>query len=74
MAKLLGFGLPALLNEAADDLECKDAEIASLRAVLESFDKDPPATLDEPDEDCEVIVKMRSIARAALLHTNGEHS
>jgi hypothetical protein len=42
------------------------AEIRRLRAALESLTKDPPATLDEPDADWEVIVKMRAIARAAL--------
>lgn len=42
------------------------AEIARLRAALESLTKDPPATLDEPDTDAEVIIKMRAIARATL--------
>lgn len=38
-----------------------------LRAALESLTKDPPATLSrEPDTDCEVVLKMRAIARAAL--------
>lgn len=37
-----------------------------LEAALKSLTEDPPATLDEPDEDWEVIVKMRAIARAAL--------
>ncbi len=41
-------------------------EIERLRAALLSLTEDPPATLDEPDEDWEVIVKMRAIARAAL--------
>lgn len=45
-------------------------EIERLRAALESLTKDPPATLArEPDEDCEVIIKMRAIARAALEHS-----
>lgn len=39
-----------------------------LRAVLEILAKDPPATLDEPDSDSDVIKKMRAIARAALDH------
>jgi hypothetical protein len=43
------------------------AENERLRAVLESLTKDPPATLArEPDEDWEVIVKMRAIAHAAI--------
>jgi hypothetical protein len=43
------------------------AEIERLRATLESLTKDPPASLArEPDEDWEVIIKMRAIARAAL--------
>ena len=37
-----------------------------LMKALESLLVDPPATLDEPDTDCEVIVKMRAIARDAL--------
>lgn len=45
-------------------------EIARLRAALESLTKDPPATLDEPAADWEVITKMRAIARAAL--SNGK--
>jgi hypothetical protein len=52
--------------EAADALDAKDGEIERLRAVLESLTEDPPSTLDEPDEDWEVIIKMRAIARAAL--------
>jgi hypothetical protein len=46
--------------------ECAAIEIARLRRALESLTKDPPATLDEPDEDWEVVVKMRAIAQAAL--------
>lgn len=49
----------ASLSEAAEEIE-------RLRAALESLTKDPPATLDEPDTDAEVITKMRAIARAAL--------
>jgi hypothetical protein len=41
-------------------------EIKRLRAALESLTKDPPPNLDEPDEDWEVVVKMRAIAQAAL--------
>jgi hypothetical protein len=44
------------------------AENARLRVVLQSLTEDPPATLDEPDEDWEVIMKMRKIARDALDH------
>jgi hypothetical protein len=39
-------------------------------AALQSLTKDPPSTLDEPDEDWEVVVKMRRIARAALSDTS----
>jgi hypothetical protein len=42
------------------------AEIERLRAALQSLTHDPPATLDEPDTEAEVIIKMRAIARAAL--------
>lgn len=48
-----------LMVEAADEIE-------RLRAALKSLTEDPPATLDEPDEDYEVIWKMRAIAREAL--------
>jgi hypothetical protein len=56
-----------------DRLRALNAELVAalesleLVAALESLTKDPPRTLPrEPDEDCEVIVKMRAIARAAL--------
>jgi hypothetical protein len=49
------------------DAERLRAKIERLKAVLESLTKDPPASLArEPDEDWEVIVKMRAIAKAAL--------
>jgi hypothetical protein len=48
-----------IMGEAADTID-------RLRAVLESLTKDPPPTLDEPDTDAEVIIKMRQIAREAL--------
>jgi hypothetical protein len=47
---------------------CLAAEVNRLRIALESLTKDPPPTLDEPDEDWEVVVKMRAIAQAALDH------
>lgn len=40
-----------------------------LRTALQDLLEDPPATLDEPDTDAEVIIKMRAIARGAL-HPN----
>lgn len=42
------------------------AAAPDLLAALESLTEDPPATLDEPDEDWEVIIKMRAIAREAI--------
>lgn len=52
------------VSEAADEND-------RLRAALESLTKDPPPTLSrEPDTDCEVVLKMRAIARAALSHPN----
>lgn len=48
------------------DMEAAATEIDRLRAALESLTVDPPPTLDEPDEDWEVVVKMRAIAREAL--------
>lgn len=48
-----------------------ERENQRLRAALESLTSDPPSTLDEPDEDWQVIVKMRAVAHAALAHTNG---
>jgi hypothetical protein len=50
---------------AAERGRC-ETEIERLRAALENITKDPPATLNEPDSNVEVIVKMRAIARAAL--------
>lgn len=47
--------------------ECiQTLKIERLTAALESMIVDPPATLDEPDRDAEVIFKMRAIAAAAL--------
>ena len=39
----------------------------ALVKALERMLVDPPATLDEPDTDAEVIIKMRAIAREALV-------
>lgn len=50
---------PKWLRDAADEIE-------RLRAALGKIAKDPPATLDEPDLDWEVIQKIRAIARAAI--------
>lgn len=47
------------------------AEIERLRAALLILTKELPEemhTLDVPDEDWEVVVKMRTIAREALNH------
>ncbi len=55
-------GDASLLTEAADEIE-------RLRRALELLTEELPEemhTLDEPDEDWEVIVKMRAIAREAL--------
>jgi hypothetical protein len=49
-------------QEVVDYVMSNDA----LVKALESLTEDPPSTLDEPDEDWEVIVKMRAIAREAL--------
>lgn len=48
-----------LMQDAADRIE-------ELETALREIVIDPPSTLDEPDQDCEVIRKMREIARAAL--------
>ena len=46
---------------------CADRpELERLRGALLQLVVDPPASLDEPDEDWEVIGKMRAIAREAL--------
>jgi hypothetical protein len=56
-----------LVHTQAAEIDRLRALNAELVAALESLTKDPPRTLPrEPDEDCEVIVKMRAIARAAL--------
>lgn len=47
--------------------------LAELVKALESLLQDPPATLDEPDTDAEVIIKMRAIARDALGRVGGSN-
>jgi hypothetical protein len=52
--------------------EVVPASIADdLVKALEAMLVDPPATLDEPDTDAEVIIKMRAIARDALALVKG---
>jgi hypothetical protein len=51
---------------AHDKIDALIDEIERLQAALQSLTKDPPAILDEPDTDAEVIIKMREIARRAL--------
>lgn len=46
-------------------------EIKWLRAMLHSLTRDPPATLDEPDTDADVIVKMRAKINQALSWDGG---
>jgi hypothetical protein len=56
-----------LVHTQAAEIDRLRALNAELVAALESLTKDPPRTLPrEPDEDWEVVVKMRAIARAAL--------
>ena len=46
---------------------CYEDQIDRLRTALKSIaGPDPESTLDEPDLDCEVVVKLRAIASAAL--------
>lgn len=50
---------------------CLASDVDRLRTALKKIaGPDPESTLDEPDLDCEVVVKLRAIARAAL--SNGE--
>jgi hypothetical protein len=57
------------MKERALDAERdRDGLVKALEAML----VDPPATLDEPDTDAEVIIKMRSIARDALSRVKGQ--
>lgn len=58
-----------LILHAVNSLARLTTERDGLRRALESLTEDPPPTLDEPDADWEVIVKMRAIARAALAST-----
>jgi hypothetical protein len=65
--------MPSLLNCYQDDAyyagldaDRLRADNKRLRAALQSLLTDPPTTLDEPDTDAEVVIKMREIARAAL--------
>ena len=56
-------------NGAVDRIELLETEIERLRAALLILTTELPEemhTLDEPDEDWRVIVKMRAIAREAL--------
>lgn len=55
-----------LQHEAADLIERLRRRIDTLEGMLGEMNVDPPATLDEPDTDAEVIIKMREIARRAL--------
>jgi hypothetical protein len=58
---------PIGFDETDDEYTARlEAEIVRLTSALESLTEDPPATLDEPDPDWEVIIKMRNIAREAL--------
>jgi hypothetical protein len=58
----------------AGNIEEAINEIERLRKALESLTEDPPSTLDEPDQDYEVIIKMRAIARDALTISVGTPS
>lgn len=49
----------------------EDAQEPLIKA-LEAMLTDPPTTLDEPDANAEVIIKMRAIARAALAAARAE--
>jgi hypothetical protein len=64
-------GIAALESEMRDRLNAKDAEIERQRihldkahATLRRILVDPPATLDEPDTDAEVIIKLRDHVHA----------
>ena len=75
---------PNWLREAADEIDRLRSiaiermdlfrqaatEVERLTDALQQMLTDPPAALDEPDTDAEVIAKMRKIARAALLDQN----
>ncbi len=49
-----------------DEIEPLKERNTKLVAALEAMLDDPCSTLDEPDTDFEVIMKMRKIAREAL--------
>lgn len=58
-------------SDTCDYMEELEAEIDRLRAALKKIaGPDPESTLDEPDLDGEVVVKLRAIASAAL--SNGD--
>lgn len=53
-------------SDTCDYMEELEAEIDRLRAALKKIaGPDPESTLDEPDLDFEVVVKLRAIASAA---------
>ena len=58
--------LPKLWEHSEAVIAEQRAEIRRLRAALLSLLNDPPPTLDEPDTDGEVIMKLRRLIRAAL--------
>jgi hypothetical protein len=64
--------LQALIGNRDKDVDSLRAQLASARKALEKMLVDPPSTLDEPDQDFEVIVKMREIAKAALTDEKGK--
>lgn len=56
-----------------DRADTAESRLKIAREALEAMLVDPPATLDEPDTDAEVTIKMREIASAALRSlTEGE--
>jgi hypothetical protein len=59
---------PLGIVEAMTVVLKQDKEITRLREALRAISgpPDPPATLDEPNTDAEIIRKMRTIARDAL--------
>jgi hypothetical protein len=59
-----------LMGKEQDDydraVECVLDDIETLEAALRFMLTDPPAALDEPDTDAEIIKHYREVARAAL--------
>ena len=69
---ICGFGSGSLSNDESAANAHLIAAAPDMLEALQAMLKDPPATLDEPDPDGELIGKMRAIARTAIAKATGK--